>query len=173
MKDQDLCKELSRKLCKDIGCTPFSIGKVGLTHLDLKIKETLKLQDENGVVKKAPMWYGEALGSDGLMCCLLVGLDPDPDNLEIACVIGFKDTAGNLQEDSVRLGFRYDWTSDTDPGTLIMRAGDKWLEVSLMQWLQIALGFESMVQDGILWNTSTNIPEELKNNLLSIIDIDN
>ena len=172
MRDFDLCRELSRKLCKDIGATPFSLTKAGLTHPDLLVKNTLNIQDEKGLVRKAPMWYGEALGAEGLLCCLLAALDDNPDSLEIACVIGFKNSSGELQEDAVRMGFRYDWANDTDAGTLIMRAGDKWLPISVGQRLQLALGFENMVQDGALWNAAAKVPEELRKNLSEIIEVD-
>lgn len=166
-----LCKELSKKLAQDFGATPFSLGQVSLTHKDLLVKSTLKVQDEKGVVKNIPMWYGEALGMEGKTCCLLTALDPNPDSLEIACIIGFKDVEDHLQEDAVRAGFRYDWSNEDDKGTLIVRAGDKWLEVSLAQRLQLALGFEHMVQDGVMWQPG-EVPEEFRKNLSEIIEVD-
>lgn len=168
----DLNKELSRKLCKDLGLTPFSFGKVGLTHNDLSIKSSIKVQEEEGLVRNLPMWYGEALGSEGLMCCLLVALDSDPDSLEAACVIGFKDIKGDLQEDAVRIGFRYDWSDDSDQGMVVMRAGDKWLPANLTQRLKLAIGFEQMIQEGVFWAASSNIPEALRKNLSEIIEVD-
>lgn len=172
MRHQELCKELSRKLCHDLGATPFSLNKTSLTHPELKVHIDLKIQDEKGVVKTPPVWYGEAPGADGLMCCLLTALDDNPDNLEIACVFGFKDPDGNLQEHAVRAGFRYDWASESDGGTLIMRAGEQWLELSLMQRLQLSLGFESMVQDGVIWSRGVSVPAELQKNLSEIIEVD-
>jgi hypothetical protein len=172
VRDPELCRELSRKLCKDLGATPFSLKKAGITHPDLLVKEPLKIADENGLVKKAPVWYGEAFGVEGIMCCLLTALDDKSDSLEIVCVIGFKNQSGELQEDAVRVGFRYDWASEGDVGTLIMRAGNKWLALSLAQKLQLALGFENMVQDGILWRQGPNVPEELRKNLSEIIEVD-
>lgn len=172
MREVELCKELSRKFCKDIGATPFSLNKAGLTHPDLLVKTKLKLSDENGVVKNVPLWYGEAVGLEGKTCCLLAALEPDPDKLEVACVIGFKDTQDQLQEDAVRAAFRYDWANEEDYGILVMRAGDRWLELSLSQRLQLALGFENMVQDGVLWNPQPNVPEELRKNLSDIISLD-
>lgn len=173
MRDSNLCRELSRKLCKDLGATPFSIRKTGLTHSDLLVKSVLKISDEKGLVKEAPMWYGEVTGSEGLVCCLMAALDDDPDNLEIVCVIGFKNIRGELQEDAVRAGFHYDWANDSDDGTLIMRAGDKWLALSVGQRLQLALGFENMVQEGAQWNPAPSVPEELRMNLSEIIEVDN
>lgn len=172
MSDDGLYRELSRKLCKDLGATPFSLRKVGLTHKDLLVKSFLKVQDEEGVVKRPPTWYGEALGADGLMCCLMAALDDDPDSLEVACVIGFKDIKGKLQEDAVRIGFRYDWSDESDSGTIVMLAGDKWLPISLAQRLQLALGFENMVQEGAIWESRGQVPEELRKNLSEIIEVD-
>jgi hypothetical protein len=172
MSDDGLYRELSRKLCKDLGATPFSLKKTGLTHPDLAVRSSMKIQDEKGVVKRPPMWYGEALGAEGLMCCLLVALDDDPDSLEVACTVGFKDVRGNLEQDAIRLGFRYDWSDEADTGTLVMQAGDKWLPVSLSQRLQIALGFENMVQDGTVWEARKGVPEELQKNLSEIIEVD-
>jgi hypothetical protein len=172
VRELELCRELSRKFCKDIGATPFSINKGGLTHPDLLVKTKLKISDENGVVKNVPMWYGEARGIEGKTCCLVSALEPDPDKLEIACVIGFKNTQGELQADAVRAAFRYDWANDEDYGVLVMRAGDRWLELSLSQRLQLALGFENMVQDGVLWHPQPDVPEELRKNLSDIIALD-
>jgi hypothetical protein len=172
MREFALCKELSLKLAKDLGATPFSIGKVSLTHSDLLTKKMLNVSDEDGVVRKIPIWYGEAKGSEGTVCCLLSGLDVDPDKLEFACVIGFKDFSGEFQSDSIRMSFHYDWANDEDPGTIVMKAGDKWLPISLAQRLQLILGFETMVQDGILWQSSSNIPEELQKDLAEIIEVD-
>lgn len=172
MTEFNLCKELSKKLSKDLGATPFSIGKTSLTNKDFLVKSTIKIQDEKGVVKNIPMWYGEAQGLEGKTCCLLAALDDNPDTLEIAVVIGFKNFEDELQQDAVRAGFRYDWANDEDKGILIVKAGDKWLEVSLAQRLQLALGFEHMVQDGVLWNPVVEVPEELRKNLSEIIEVD-
>jgi hypothetical protein len=172
MREFDLCRELSRKLAKDLGATPFSMCQVSLTHSELKINKTLKVSDEDGEVRNVPLWYGEAVGSEGITCCLLAGLDSDPDRLEFACVIGFKDFNGKFQADNVRLSFHYDWENDEDPGTIMMKAGDKWLPVSLAQRLQLVLGFEIMIQDGILWNSSAKIPDDMEKDLSDIIEVD-
>jgi hypothetical protein len=172
MREFALCKELSLKLAKDLGATPFSIGKVSMTHSDLLTKKMLNVSDEDGEVRKVPIWYGEANGSEGTVCCLLAGLDVDPDKLEFACVIGFKDFNGEFKSDSIRMSFHYDWANDEDPGTMVMKAGDQWLPISLAQRLQLILGFETMVQDGILWQSSPNIPEELQKDLAEIIEVD-
>lgn len=171
MTEFNLCRELSRKLAKDLGATPFSLGKISTTHKDLLVKSTLKIQDEKGIVKNIPMWYGEAQGIEGKTCCLLAALDPYLDSLEFAAVIGFKDFEDEFQKDAVRVGFRYDWSNDEDKGTLIVKAGEQWIEVSLAQRLQLALGFEHMVQDGVVWNPA-GVPEELRKNLSEIIEVD-
>jgi hypothetical protein len=173
MKDFDLCRELSKKLCKDLGCTPFSVGKAGLTHDDLVVHSHLKVEDENGDVKVVPMWYGEAAGTQGKTCCLLATLDPDPDALEIVCVIGFKDFKGQILENAVRCAFQFDWADESDGGTLLIWMGngvERWVEVSLSQRLQLALGFETMVQEGILWNEEKNVPEIFRENLSSVLE---
>jgi len=173
MREFSLCKELSLKLAKDLGAAPVSFGKTSLTHPDLLTKFSLKVSDEDGgEVRKVPIWYGEALGEDGLSCGILAGLDTNPDQLEFAFILGFKDFNGEFQEDGVRLSFHYDWANETDPGTMVMKAGDKWLPLSLAQRLQLILGFETMVQDGVLWQASLNIPEELRKDLAEIIEVD-
>jgi hypothetical protein len=172
MREIELCHELSKKICKDLGATPFSIGKVSLTHEDLLVKPSMIVRDEKGVDNTVPVWYGEAYGQQGLMCCLLTALDQDPDNLEIACIIGFKDTKGVVQSSAVRVGFKYDWTDDSDPGSLLVKSNDKWLPMTLTQRLQLALGLENMVQDGVLWTQQSKVPEEFRNNLSEIIEVD-
>ena len=171
MREFALCRELSINLAKDLGATPFSIGKVSLTHSDLLTKKILNVSDEDGEVRKVPVWYGEARGAE-TVCCLLAGLDVDPDKLEFACVIGFKDFSGEFQPDSIRMSFHYEWANAEDPGTMVMKAGDQWLPISLAQRLQLILGFETMVQDGILWQASSKIPEELQKDLSEIIEVD-
>jgi hypothetical protein len=173
MREVDLCRELSKKICKDLGCTPFSIGKTSLTHKDLLTKPSLKLRNEKDLVKSVPVWYGEVSGLNGLMCCLLAAIEPEPDNLELACVIGFKDSKGEIQKGTTRAGFRYDWADESDPGTFVIKANDKWLPMTLTQQLQLALGFENMVQDGILWKEGRKVPEEFRKNLSEIIELDN
>lgn len=170
MTDFALSKELSRKIAQDLGATPVSIGKTSMTHNDLSIK-SLKVQVENDLVKNIPMWYGEAIGSLGKTCCLLSAIEPNPDSLELAAVIGFKDFEDNLQEGSPRVGFRYDWANPDDKGTWIIKSGDKWIELSLAQKLQLCLGFEHMVQDGIQWNPGS-MPDELRKDLSEIIEVD-
>jgi hypothetical protein len=166
-----LCKELSRKLAKDLGITPLSFGKTSLTHPDLRIDSSIFVEDEDGVVKDIPLWYGEVAG-DGITCCLLAGLDTNPDSLEFVAVIGFKDLSGEFQSDGTRISFHYDWANDEDPGIVMVKAGDKWLSVSLAQRLQLALGFEIMVQDGIIWSKSLNVPIELMKDLEYQIELD-
>jgi hypothetical protein len=90
MREFSLCRELSMKLAKDLGATPFSFGKTSLTHSDLLTKISLNVVGENddgqSESKKVPVWYGEANGSSGIVCCLLAGLDTYPDSLEFACL---------------------------------------------------------------------------------------
>ncbi len=171
MRENDLCRELSRKICKDLGATPFSIGKVSLTHKDLLVKPPLRVQGEKDVVTTVPLWYGEAYGQQGLMCCL-AALDQDPDNLEIACVIGFKDSRGEIQSTSTRCGFKYDWSDDSDPGILLVKSNDKWLPMTLAQRMTLALGLENMIQDGVLWTQQPKVPEEFRKNISEIIEVD-
>ena len=173
MREFELCRELSRKLCKDLGATPFSLRKAGLTHPDLQVRGSLRVSDEKGVVEEVPMWYGEVLGVEGLMCCLLAVLDESPESLEVACIIGFKNAHGELEAQAIRAGFRYDWGSDSDEGILIMKVKDQWVGLSLAQRLQLSLGFENMVQEGALWKPAPNVPEEFRKNLSEIIEVDN
>jgi hypothetical protein len=56
MREMELCRDLTRKICKDLGATPFSIGKVSVTHEDLLTKPALNLRDEKGVVSSVPLW---------------------------------------------------------------------------------------------------------------------
>ena len=172
MREFSLCKELSVKLAKDLGASPFSIGKTSLTHIDLITNINLSVCDEDNETATIPVWYGETKGIDGIICCLLAGLDSNPDSLEIACVLGFKDFDGGFQADGVRISFHYDWTNDQDPGTLVMKAGDKWIPLSLSQRLQLILGFETMIQDGVMWQKSGNIPDLLQRDLAETIEID-
>jgi hypothetical protein len=171
MREMELCRELSRKMCKDLGATPFSIGKASITHEDLLVKPPLIVRDEKGVVTTVPLWYGEAHGIQGLMCCLLTALN-NPDNLEVSCLIGFKNSIGEIQSSSARIGFQYDWTDDSDPGSLLVKSNDKWLPMALAQRLQLALGLENMVQDGVLWTQQPKVPEEFRKNLSEIIEVD-
>ena len=173
MKDFDLCRELSKKICKDLGCTPFSIGKIGLTHPDLSVNSNLKLEDESGDIKIIPMWYGEAIGMQSKTCCLLAALDPDPDSLQVVSVIGFKDLKGTILENAVRCAFQFDWADEGDGGTLLIWMGgevERWVEVSLAQRLQLALGFETMVQDGVPWVEEGDIPDVFRENLSSVLE---
>ena len=176
MREFSLCRELSMKLAKDLGATPFSFGKTSLTHSDLLTKISLNVVGENdegqSELKKVPMWYGEANGSNGIVCCLLAGLDTYPDSLEFACVLGFKDGTGIFQPDETRLSVHLDWANDEDSGTMAMKVGDIWIPIDLAQRLQLVLGFEVMVQDGILWRESQDIPELLLHDLTEIIEVD-
>lgn len=172
MSNKDLERELTRKIAKDLGATPFSIGKVSMTHNDLLVKPSLRISDEKGLVKNVPLWYGEAYGLHGLMCCLLTALNPDPDNLEVACVIGFKNTRGEVQKGATRAGFKYDWADDADQGLMLVNVKDQWLPLTMVQRLQLALGLENMVQEGVLWNAQPKVPEEFKKNLSEIIEVD-
>lgn len=173
MREFALCRELSLKLAKDLGATPISFGKISLTHPDLLTKLSLNISDEDGEdVRTVPIFYGEAVGADSLSCGILAVLDTTPDKLEFAFLLGFKDFGGEFQSDGIRLSFHYDWANPEDPGTMVMKAGDKWLPISLAQRLQLILGFETMVQDGVLWQSSVNIPEELRKDLAEIIEVD-
>lgn len=166
MREFALCKELSLKLAKDLGFTPISFGKTSLTHPDLLTNIIINTSDEDGNIQKVSVWYGEAVGAEGILCGLLAGLDIGLDNLECVFVLGFKDFEGNFQPDEVRLSFHYDWSDETDSGMMVMKADKKWVHVSLAQRLKIVLGFETMIQEGCLWKASVNIPEELRQDLL-------
>jgi hypothetical protein len=175
MREFTLCKELNLKLAKDLGATPFTFGKISLTHHDLLTNINIQISDENGNLQKIPVWYGEAIGSESISCGILAGLYSDSEQSspdEFVFVLGFKNFNGEFQTDGIRLSLHYDWTNNEDPGTLVMKVRDKWITVSLAQRLQLILGFETMVQEGVMWQASSNIPEELRKDLVEIIEVD-
>jgi len=55
----------------------------------------------------------------------------------------------------------------------LVKSGDKWLPMMLTQRLQLALGLENMVQDGVHWMPQSKVPEEFRKNLSEIIEVDN
>jgi hypothetical protein len=171
MREFDLCKELSRKLAKDLGVTPISFGKTSLTHPDLLVN-TLNIIDEDNKVSKVPIWYGEAIGGENIACGLLAVLNTKPEDLEFVFVLGFKNLNGQFQTNEITLSFSYNWQDPNDPGTIKLKSEDKWFPVDLVEKLRLVLGFEVMIQEGILWQPSKNIPEELRKDILQLIEVD-
>lgn len=169
--------ELITKILKDLGATPFSMEKEGSTHPDLLVKDSLKLITENNVEKQIPMWYGEAIGSENIMCVLISNLNyPDHIQLEVAAIIAFKNLESKLLNNSIHIGMQFDWTSTNDPGLLSIKTLDKssnykWIPMSLAQKLRLALGFEEFVQEGIILNPGA-LPLEMKKSFAELIDLD-
>lgn len=174
MSEFALFKELSKKLSKDFGATPLSINKTGLTKKEFLLKRKLKisLNDDQNKIQENNVWYGEALGYDSITCCLLTILINSDDSFEIVCIIGFKNLSGELQSDAIRIGYKYDYLNDSDPGTIVAKAGNQWVPVDLVQKLQILLGFEFMIQDGVSWNPSFKIAEDFWTDLYNLIEED-
>jgi len=170
MREFALCKELSIKLSKDLGATPFTFGKISLTHPELLTTYSINISDDNGI-HKIPVWYGEAIGSEGITCVILSCLDIDDPN-EFVFVLGLKNFDGEFQKDGIRVSFNYDWSNSDDYGMMNLKVGDKWVPFSLAQRLQLILGFETMIQDGVQWQAASNIPEELRKDLTEIIEVD-
>jgi len=170
MTDKVLCNELTKKFLKDIGGTPYSFGKAGLTHKDLRRKETLKLSEEKGVVQTVPMWYGEAQGLSAKTCALICSLSHQGDDLEVAGVVGFRSGTGEIMKGSGCIGFYFDWKNEQE--LLKIKLQDKWLPLDMSARLRLGLGFETMVQEGVLWNTSPSIPEPFLKNLQEMIEVD-
>lgn len=160
----NLSNELALQISKNLGATPMTIGKIGLTDPSFLTQSQLKLSDEDGVVKYAQMWYGETKGSDNTVCCLLTLLDEEV--FEICAVIMFKDLSGDIEDSA--MGFRYSWNDD---GFFLLKNKERWLPMTMAQKLQLALGIEVMVQDGLTWNEG-EMPEEIKKNLSQIISLD-
>jgi hypothetical protein len=158
-----LSKELAKQIAKNIGANPVSIGKIGLTIPELLTKSQLKISDEDGVIKYSQMWYGEIKGSDNIVCCLLSLLEQEP--FEICSVIMFKDFSGDITDNAIGFGYSHDNES------FLLKIGERWLPMTMAQKLQLALGVEVMVQDGLVWNCE-EMPEEIKKNLSEIISID-
>lgn len=169
MREFALCKELTRKISRDLGATPISLGQISVTHSDLLTKIELKVSVENQGIINVPVWYGETKGDESIFCCLLAALDPNPDQLEYICIFGFKGFDNIFQQDNVQLSLHYDWTNEDDPGTILMKAENTWISISLAQKLHFALGLELLTQDGCLWQTGV-IPDEMRKDLMEAID---
>jgi hypothetical protein len=153
---------LAQQIAKNIGANSVSIGKIGLAVPEFLTDSQLKLSDEDGVVKYAPMWYSEAKGCDNIVCCLLALLDPD---FEICAVFMFKDFSGDIEDCAI--GLKLD-----EDGMFLSKSSDRWLPMTMAQKLQFALAIEVMVQDGIVWEPA-DIPEEIRKNLVGMISVDN
>lgn len=163
----NLTRELSKKILQDLGATPITLGKTSLTHSALSIRDKIKISDENGQIEEVPTWYGELLGSGGLTCCLLSALNKSS---EIIFVIGFKTFNGDVDDSSIKIGFQFDWNSESDEGSYFFKnTDDQWLPLTLAQILQFALGMECMVQEGGQWNPG-EVPKAFRRYLSEIID---
>jgi hypothetical protein len=162
-----LDRELVKNILKNIGATPISIGKCGLTDNELLVKNDFFKVLIDNEVKDIPMWYGEISGFGGLLCCLLTSIN----NEEYICIIGFKDVEGNFKENGLIFGFNFDWTDDQDPGIIMLKTSDKWVPIGMVQKLKLALGFENIEQEGLIWKSS-KLPKILRKNLSEMIELD-
>jgi len=171
MREFSLSKELTHKLARDFGFSLQTFGNRGVTHPDLLTDIVINIQEDDGI-RKAPVWYGESKGDENIICALLCALNTTSDELEIVCVIGFKNLKGEFQSEEMILSIHYDWNDPDDFGLITMKLVDKWVPISLAQRLQLVLGSEIFIQSGNLWQSSKNIPDQLKKDLASVIDVD-
>jgi hypothetical protein len=169
--DFELNKELAKKIAIDLGATPVSFGKVGLTHKDLLTRTKLKISDDDNEIQDVKVWYGEAAGSEGLTCCLFTLLTNNDDSFEIVFVVGFKNMDNTISE-QLFIGYKYDFLDNEDPGSVFTKAKDKWLLVGLSERLKMVLAFETLVQEGVIWQPSREVPTVLWDNLSEIIEVD-
>lgn len=175
-RNNNLNRELAKKICADLGAIPESIGKAGLTHKDLLVKKTINVlqKDDTSTLIEYKVWYGEASGSDGKTCCLITVLGDNSESFEVNCIIGFKGDNNKFFEDSFCFGIIFDYLNDEDDGRFFIKSKDRWLPLMMAQKLQLALGFEILVQEGVVWEPveGSNTPESLWKNLTEIIELD-
>jgi hypothetical protein len=164
MRHEKLCRELAKLVSASFGASPNGIGKVALTHPDLKSFSIKILNDDK--TDEVIVWYGESRGIMGNLVSILTS----PRNYEFVIVIGFKNDHGDFINSPI-LGFRFDWESTNDPGSWLLLNNDKWLELDLIKKLQLAMGMEAMVQEGATW-TPGQAPEKLRQCLVSLIEVD-
>jgi hypothetical protein len=171
--DFELNKELAKKIAINIGATPISFEKVGLTHKDLLTKIKLKISNDDDEIQYIKVWYGEAAGSENLICCLLTLLSNNDDSFEIVFVIGFKKMDNTISEE-LFIGYKYDFLDVEDQGSIFIKfkSKDKWLLVGLLERLKSTLAFETLVQEGVIWQSSREVPTILLDNLSEMIEVD-
>lgn len=177
--NNELTKELAKKICKDLGATPISFQKAGVTHKDLLTEKIINIstfrEDGQEIVLQNKVWYGEAIGGQGITCCLLSisdkpsSVNKEEDIFDIYLIIGFKDINGKVLSDSFCFGLSYDYSNED--GNFFLKIKDKWTEATIGQKLQLTLGLETFVQEGVIW-TNGNFPNELWDALRELIELD-
>jgi hypothetical protein len=165
MRYPELCHELAKHVSASFGASPGGVGKVGLSHEELK-SDKFKIQDDDNQIRNVDVWYGETMGAMGNMVAMLTSIKEN----EFVIVIGFKNDVNDF-EDSTILGFKFNWNLENDTGNWLLFNEDKWLEIDLMRKLQLSMGMEAMVQEGSMWMPGT-APEKLRECLISLIEVD-
>lgn len=171
--DFNLKKELSNKICDLLGTSPNTYSKIGITHKDLFINKNIKIYfEEDGLEANFPLYLGKA-GS--ILCLLFVGIWKDNLNIEhfeTNCIFSFLDSNNKIDKLSPLIGFSYDYMNNEDDGILLNKFKNQWINLSLVQRLQLVLGLEKMVQEGVQWSEfSFDDFDELHANLAEILDL--
>jgi hypothetical protein len=164
----ELNNALAKQIAINLAATPITFGKSGLTHKDLLTTNTLQILDDNNNIQKIKTWYGEAIGSEGIVCCLLTILNNTEESFEIAFVLTVKDQ--NINSDNTIIGYKFDYLDVEDIGQIFIKLNNKWIQNGLIERLKITLSFEIMNQEGVIWNPIRDIPELLWDNLSEIIE---
>lgn len=164
----ELNKELSKRIAINLAATPDLLGKNGITHRDLLTTNSLQISDENNEIHNIKTWYGEATGSEGIVCCFFTILNNTDDSFEIAFTLAVRNEFIN-QNDTI-IGFKFDYLDSEDSGLVFIKLNNKWISAGLIERLKITLSLEMMNQEGIIWKSVRDIPQILWDNLSEIIE---
>lgn len=136
MSNQELSKQLIKRTVSNLGV----LSGQGLCHEDNALKKKLRLEDESGSREEFTVFGAECVASDipVLAASVNIGTKEYPDLVIAIC-----------QEDTY-LAIRYT-ASKIDHGQMLIRHGEKWVDMEVLHQLNLTAAIELITQNGLPW----------------------
>lgn len=152
MKKDPLQREIIRCILANLGAAPPpNLGKRGITVDDLKTKNFILAEYENGVEAQHPVWAGEALIEDKTLRAVVTDLSTS-ESYELAAILQIE----GMPMYALRLCY-----DDFDDGTFVLSTDDGWTPTSNVVKAKALIGTETLKSFGIIWHPCTNLKELL------------
>jgi hypothetical protein len=142
MEDKILKRELSKRIFANLGAIPNKFGLVGLAVNEYLTDKPISFKNEDGEIEEYPVWAGQ-LDNHKLLLAN-IGSMSEPELILI-------------YNDSHALKFIWD---ESDCGLLLRRLNNKWLPMSVLEWLSLTAASEMIAQQGVLFAPLRDFQEQ-------------
>lgn len=161
MNDNILTHELCKRIFYSLGFSERGPTGQGLSHNSLVLDRKIIIEDDEGTSSRHSVFAGQVSTDLGKKLEVIVTDLPNEKLYNYALY---------LRQDDAEIGINFEWI-DNDPGFFLAKNNKKWLAIGLIYKLNLTVLFETIREQGMLWEWPEQ-GDELYDNLVSFLDVE-